>query len=216
MTKTRSPKFSANALAAFALLLLLIAPSAFAAETAVQVIDRFHNSLVSMMKRGPELGFQGRVKFISPVADQTFDYTDMTERSVGPAWATLSAADRAKLIASFRKFSIYTYVHNFRSFDGERFEHVGEPKVGAKGGVLARTQLVPNGDEPVALNYLLHRAPGWKVYDIFLAGTISEVARRRDDFSAILRDKGAPGMIAALEEKSATLQAEDAKAPVAN
>jgi phospholipid transport system substrate-binding protein len=68
----------------------------------------------------------------------------------------------------------------------------------------------------VTLNYLLHQAPGWKIYDIYLQGTISEVARRRDDFASILREKGPDGMAAALDEKSAQLEAEDVKTPVQN
>ena len=216
MVKTLPSPLFKRALMGLAILVLLAAPHAFAADTPVQVIDRFHNALITMMKRGPELGFQGRVKFLSPIADQTFDYKDMTERSVGSSWASMSAGDHDKLVAAFRKFSIYTYAHEFRSYDGEHFEHVGEPKTGKKGGVLVRTRIMPSSGDPVALNYLLHQAPAWKIYDIFLAGTISEVARRRDDFSAILRDKGAAGMITALEERSALIETLDAKQPVQN
>jgi phospholipid transport system substrate-binding protein len=205
-----------RALAALPFILLLVVSPLRAAEAPAAILDRFHETLVTMMKRGPQLGFQGRVKFFSPVADQTFDYKDMTQRSVGPSWTGIDPKEQAKLVAAFRKFSIYTYAHQFRSYDGERFERVGEPQTGKKGGVLVRTQLIPTGDDPVTLNYLLHQTPGWKIYDIYLQGTISEVARRRDDFASILRDKGPAGMAAALDEKSAQLEAEDAKTPVQN
>lgn len=176
-----------------------------------KVIGRFHDALIDMMKKGPQLGYPGRIKFLAPIVDQTFDYKDMCARSVGPSWASLSEPDRNKIIAAFRKFSLASYAHNFRSFDGERFEQIGEPKTGKLGGVLVRTQIVPTDDTPVALNYLLHQANGWKIYDVYLAGAISEVARRRDEFSALLRDKGAQGMIAALEEKAEAMASEDQK-----
>lgn len=190
------------------------AEAAGESQAASKTIDRFHDALITMMKKGPQLGFEGRVRYLSPIADKTFDYEDMSERSVGPKWAEMSAAEHAKIVAAFRKFSIYTYAREFRSFDGERFDHTGEPITGRRGGILVRTRIIPEGGEPVALNYLLHDAGGWKVYDIYLAGTISEVARRREDFSAVLREKGAAGMVAALEEKSARLQAEDTQARV--
>jgi len=197
------------AFAIFALCLLVLAPPVRAADTPAPVIQRFHDALIVMMKKGPQLGFQGRVKYIGPIADQTFDYKDMTQRAVGPSWSSLNPKDQARLVAAFRKFSIYTYAHQFRSYDGEQFKLVGEPQTGKLGGVLVRTELLPNGDDPVQLNYVLHQSPNWKIYDIYLAGAISEVARRRDDFSSILREKGVEGMVTALEEKSAQLEAED-------
>ena len=213
MTSVLNRAFVAPVLACLVLAWLVPAPARAAADAPVPVIDRFHDALIAIMKRGPELGFQGRVKYLTSIADQTFDYKDMTQRAVGPGWSAMSGKDQAKLVAAFRKFSIYTYAHQFRSYDGERFERVGNPQTGKLGGVLVRTRIVPNGDDPVALNYLLHQAPGWKIYDVYLAGTISEVARRRDDFSSVLRDKGPAGMAAALDEKSAALEAEDNKMP---
>jgi phospholipid transport system substrate-binding protein len=218
MSKPVSPIAFKHALAGLAILILLAAPRAFAAETAAQVIDRFHETLITVMKKGPELGFQGRVRLISPVADRSFDYAQMTERSVGPSWAGMSASDKNKLVAAFRKFSIYTYAHEFRSYDGERFEHTGEPKESSSGNMLVRTQIVPSdGEEPTSLNYLLHqKSPSWQIYDVYLAGTISEVARRRADFAAVLREKGAAGMAAALDQKSAQIEADDAKVKAKN
>ncbi len=41
----------------------------------------------------------------------------------------------------------------------------------------------------------------WKIIDIYLSGTISEMARMRSDFSATVTGGGADGLIKALEDK---------------
>jgi phospholipid transport system substrate-binding protein len=61
-------------------------------------------------------------------------------------------------------------------------------------------------DKPVALNYLLRQTPqGWKIVDIYLDGTISELARRRDEFASIIRTQGVDGLIALLKKKNEEL-----------
>jgi phospholipid transport system substrate-binding protein len=179
-------------------------------STPQATIQRFYDTLTDAMKRGPQLGFNGRFQLLAPILDQTFDFRDMTEHAVGPSWASLSEAERSKVTAAFRKLSISTYAHEFKSYDGEQFKQIGEPKTGRLGGVLLRTSLTPSDGEVVALNYLLHQAAGgWKIYDVYLAGAVSEVARRRDEFSALLRDKGVAGMAAELDNKSSHLAAEE-------
>jgi phospholipid transport system substrate-binding protein len=186
-----------------------VAVAAHALPSPQAAVQHFYDALLEAMKKGPTLGFNGRYQLLAPVIDQTFDFRDMTQRAVGPNWDQMSAAERSQVTTAFRKLSVSTYAHEFKAFDGEQFKMVGEPKTGKSGGVLLRTELVPKDDEPVQLNYLLHRADGgWKIYDIYLAGAVSEVARRRDEFSALLRDKGVAGMIAELDAKSTRLASE--------
>jgi phospholipid transport system substrate-binding protein len=52
----------------------------------------------------------------------------------------------------------------------------------------------------------------WLITDIYLDGTISEVATRRSEFAAILRAQGIDGLIAALNRKADMLTATTAKA----
>jgi len=69
-----------------------------------------------------------------------------------------------------------------------------------------RTQLVRPREEPVALNYLLRDFGGsWRVVDIYLSGTVSELASRRAEFTTLLRDGGAPRLEAELKRRTETL-----------
>jgi phospholipid transport system substrate-binding protein len=42
----------------------------------------------------------------------------------------------------------------------------------------------------------------WLISDVYLDGAISEVATRRSEFAAILRNEGIDGLIAALNRKA--------------
>ena len=56
---------------------------------------------------------------------------------------------------------------------------------------LVHTTLVKANGEKVPLNYLMHDTPaGWKATDVYLNGTISELATRRSEFPR--NDSGRP------------------------
>jgi phospholipid transport system substrate-binding protein len=58
----------------------------------------------------------------------------------------------------------------------------------------------------VQLDYVMRAgADGWRIIDVLLNGTISEMAERRSEFSAALRDGGAAGLISLLRQKTVQL-----------
>ena len=48
---------------------------------------------------------------------------------------------------------------------------------------------------------------GWQIADVYLNGTISELATRRSEFASILRTRGINGLIAMLNTKADALSA---------
>jgi phospholipid transport system substrate-binding protein len=56
----------------------------------------------------------------------------------------------------------------------------------------------------VQLDYRLRSGPdGWRIIDVFMNGTVSELALRRSEYSAVLDRDGFDGLIAALDGKIA-------------
>jgi phospholipid transport system substrate-binding protein len=101
--------------------------------------------------------------------------------------------------------TIATYAARFDGYSGERFE-VDPASEARSTGRIVHTKLVQANGEPIALNYLL-RASGerWKVVDIYLTGTISELATRRSEFAAILKSGGPNALIESLRQQSEKL-----------
>ncbi len=67
---------------------------------------------------------------------------------------------------------------------------------------MVRTLLVRPGDEDVQLNYRLRDVDGeWRIIDIFLNGTISELALRRSEYSSVLKREGFEKLLSSLTSK---------------
>jgi phospholipid transport system substrate-binding protein len=177
-----------------------------AATTPAATLHGFYDTLLAVMKDGPKLGFAGRRQKLAPAISQAFDLSLMTRLVVGLPWPSLSADDQKQLVNAFTDFSIATYASQFDDFSGEKFEV--DPKAAPAPGsdVIVKTKLIQSNGEPVQLDYLLRQEQGeWRIIDVFLSGTISQLAARRSEFSGILREQGARGLIVVLKEKTRAL-----------
>ena len=135
----------------------------------------------------------------------TFDLAAMTRIAVGPDWNRFSAADQAALIDGFSRMTIATYASRFDGYSGERFEVEPESEARATGRMV-HTKLVQSNGQPIALNYLLRDTGGsWKIVDVYLTGTISELATRRSEFAAILKSGGPSALILSLQQRTEAL-----------
>lgn len=192
-----------------ALLVVLVAFAAAGARAGDSepsaVVAALQQSLLSTMKEADKLGFDGRYQRLEPAFQQAFDIEQMTRIVVGGRWSKLDPGQQAQVVEQFRKFSVSSYASEFSGYDGERFAITGQrdqPGV----GTIVETKLQTRDSGTIALNYLLHQTPaGWQIIDIHLDGSISELARRRDEFSSIIRKDGVDGLIVALKKKTEEL-----------
>ncbi len=169
-------------------------------------VQSFYDTLLQAMKGGAKLGFKGRYDLLAPAIRRSFDLPLMTRLTTGLDWQKLSADEQQKLIAAFSDFSIANYASQFDDYSGERFDVDPNPVKTDNGDVIVKTKLVQVKDEPVQLDYLMRQEPdGWKIIDVYLSGTISQLAARRSEFSAVLRRDGAAGLINLLHQKTAQL-----------
>jgi phospholipid transport system substrate-binding protein len=95
---------------------------------------------------------------------------------------------------------VATYASRFDDFGGEKFEVA--PAVDQGADKLVKTRLVQSNGKAVDLNYLMKAGgDGYRINDIFLNGTISELAGRRAEFTSILKSGGADALIASIKAK---------------
>jgi phospholipid transport system substrate-binding protein len=187
---------------------LAIAPFATRLATAAQMdaaaarIQGFYDVLLETMKHARALGVKGRYEKLAPVVRTIYDLPAMTRIAVGPEWNKLTPEQQAALIEQFSRMSIATYASRFDGYDGERFE-VDPTTEARNANRIVRTRILQKDKEPTAINYLCHETPeGWKAIDVYLSGTISELATRRSEFAAILRKDGAQALIETLRSRA--------------
>jgi phospholipid transport system substrate-binding protein len=172
------------------------------ADPAINTIRVFYDTLLSVMKQAAALGVKGRFDKLAPAIRSAFDLPAMTRIAVGPDWTTIAPEQQAALVDAFSRMTIATYANRFNGYSGESFEVDPEVQVRNTGRIV-RTRLVRTKDEPVSLNYLM-RATGdnWKIVDVYLSGTISQLATQRSDFSAILKSGGPPALVESLRQQA--------------
>jgi phospholipid transport system substrate-binding protein len=193
-------KLSAFAVAALAI--LAVHPAA-AATDAKSTIDAFDGSLLDVMKNAQTLGYKGRFAKFDPVITKTYDLPLMTRISVGPQWSSLTPDQQNKVIEAFKQLSIATYASRFDGYGGETFQITGE-SAATGGDQIIDTKLMRPNDEPVELNYRLRKTgDDWKIIDVYLSGTISQLANYRSEFSSTLRSGGADALVDLINRKVA-------------
>jgi phospholipid transport system substrate-binding protein len=188
-------------------LVALALPSVARADSQpAQTASSFYEVLLGAMKQWPALGFAGRRRLLDPEVRRDFNLPLMTRLVVGPPWRNLPGDQQRALVDAFSDFSIATYANRFRDFSGERF--VVDPTATPlpSGDVIVHTKLFTGDGETVQLDYLMRENSGrWRIIDVFLTGTISELAARRSEFSSVLRQGGADALIELLKKKTAEL-----------
>jgi phospholipid transport system substrate-binding protein len=166
-----------------------------------ETVQGLYDVLLNTMKNGRTLGQSGRFAQNYPVIRRSFDIDSMARLSVGSSWAGLNEPQRRQVTESFGRYVSAIYADRFDSYAGQKLEVMGEQP--APSGVVVRSQIIKASGEPVKVDYMMHRSgEGWLISDIYLDGAISEVATRRSEFAAILKNEGIDGLIAALNRKA--------------
>jgi phospholipid transport system substrate-binding protein len=184
-------------------LLLMAAPvaqPAAAASDPQEVVRSFYGVLLNNMRDGRTLGASGRLARLVPVVDGTFDIPAMTRLAVGPSWASLTLAQQQQLIAAFGHYVAATYADQFDTYSGEQLQVTGERSRGAD--VVVETRIVKSKGDATRLDYLMRQEQGSRrISDVYLDGSISQLAVHRSEFHAILQREGVDGLVMALNRK---------------
>jgi phospholipid transport system substrate-binding protein len=181
-------------------------PSKVQHDAPMKVVDALHASLIDVMKHSKTLGYDGRFAQLDPVINTLFDIPFMAEKSVGRYWKTLNEQDQGRLLATFARFTVANYAGRFNDFSGQSFETFKQ-EPSKQGTVLVYSRLDTGKGEIVQLNYRLRpdNDKGWKIIDVLLNGTVSELALRRSEYCSLIQREGFAALMTALDERIANL-----------
>lgn len=173
----------------------------------VEVVKELNGSLQKVLEEAERLGYQGRVKRLSPILDAAFDFEYMAGKTIGRHWSSLSPEQQKRWVEVFTDLTDATYAGRFDRFSGQKFVLIDE-QPSTNGSVVVRSKVVSPDENDVELSYrLANRPDGWKVIDVYYNGTVSELALRRADYSSVLKRDGFDALIARVNEKIADLSA---------
>jgi phospholipid transport system substrate-binding protein len=192
--------------AVVALLSLAVIPSPAEAESpAARRIEAYYQQLMPTLRAAGQLSVQERDRRFAPAITSAFDIGTMTRLATGPAWSKFSGAQQAAIREAFARFLVADYAHQVTDYSGESFVVDPQTSPASGGGEIVKTKLLQPGGRTVQINYLVR---GGRVIDVYLNGTISDLATRRDEFASILAGGGgAEALVKTLRERTASLLA---------
>jgi phospholipid transport system substrate-binding protein len=187
--------------------LVLCAPAPAPAQQldpAARHIQSYYQQLMPTLRQAGQLSVRERDQRFGPAITSAFDLGTMTRLATGPAWSSFSGAQQAAVREAFTRFLVADYASEVTDYSGESF--VVDPQTSPEsrgGGELVKTKLIQPGGRTVQINYLVR---GGRVIDVYLNGTVSDLATRRDEFASILAGGGgADALVKKLRERTATL-----------
>ena len=191
-------------IAAVLALLCLSAITSPAEAQAAHRIEAYYGQLMPTLKAAGSLSVGERDRRFGPAIRSAFDIGTMARLASGPAWSKFSGAQQAAVRDAFARFLVAEYAHQVSDYSGESF--VVDPQTSAEtrgGGEIVKTKLLQPGGRTVQINYLVR---GGRVIDVYLNGTISDLATRRDEFASILAGGGgADALVKTLRERTESL-----------
>jgi len=203
-----NPTLRRRALVRLALGCLIASPMpARSADAAVIApIQRLYDALLGSMKVGRTVPFDQRSDRLAPIIDAVFDLLTILETSIGPAWNGVSPDQHSALLAAFRRYTIATYVANFNTFNGQRFDISPDTRALPNDEQVVTSSITSASGEVHRLDYVMRQINGaWRAVDVLAEGTISRVAVQRSDFRRLLLQGGGAALVASLQSKAAQL-----------
>jgi phospholipid transport system substrate-binding protein len=171
----------------------------------IPTIEKLHATLLEVMKGASTLGYEGRRKLLEPTLDRTMNLPFMAEKAAGKYWKDFSEPDRARWVTAFRGNTIANYAGRFDGFSGQSFVTNGDEESPFDTRLVKTTLKDPTGED-VQLNYRMKKgAEGWRIIDIYMHGTVSELALRRAEYSSALERDGLDKVIENLQGQAAKL-----------
>ncbi len=166
-------------------------------------VIQLEDTLLSVMKRADDLGFEGRLREITPVVEATFDLPFMAKTSIGRIWKQLSPDLQTRWVETFTRYTTTKLADQFDSFSGQKFVLRGE-RPASRGTLIVMSRVERPGKDPVRLDFRVRKASaGWLIIDIYGKGKVSEVALRRSEYATILEKTGIEGLIESVEALTA-------------
>ena len=179
-------------------IILTILPIPAPAASARETIETQVNRALEIL-RDPAEAKNTREKRILSIADEIFDYTELSRRTLVNHWKAFTPEQQKEFTALFGRLLANVYMDRIMGYTNEKVVFGKETKasdntVEVQSEIVTQTKSIP-------LHYRMISTKGeWKVYDVVVEG-ISLVMNYRSQFREILSTKPPEDLLKMLREK---------------
>ena len=152
----------------------------------------------------PEMAKESRMverrTAVGRIANEIFDFTETTRRSLGTHWQVRTPQERDEVTRLFADLLERSYIGRIEMYSGERIQLLGDTIDGDQATV--RSRLITKQGMEIPVDYRMHRASGdrWLTYDVAIEG-VSLVANYRAQFNKIIQTSGYTSLVKKLAAK---------------
>ena len=158
-------------------------------------VNELHDTLIKISNKTIN---SDNLELIDDVIKNSYDLEKMGKLIIGVDWKQMDTKFQKEFIDVFKRFISINYFRRFKKINELDFEQQIVRVIGDKFR-LARVILTAD-NEKVTIDYLLgFKNDKWKIFDILLDGSISEIATKKSDFKKIIKDKGISGLLKNLQ-----------------
>ena len=167
--------------------------------TPQEVVNNLHTGLKKVSEK----------KSYSPndlinLVKNTYNAEKMIAKIIGDTWKKTNEKDQQEIVIIFQEYIAKNYFKRFKKIKNPIFDYKESKKISEK-LMLIKTILVVDKEE-VLINYLLiFDKNQWRIFDVLLAGSISEIATKKSEFSGFIRDGKISPLIDALKKQNSVL-----------
>lgn len=171
-----------------------VTPKAQVQATVDQVID---------VLRDKQLHGEQRRETLSRLIRARFDFSIMSQRTLGKYWKSATPAEQAHFVTLFSDLLEASYVGRIEAYSDETVSY-GEEKIEADRAEVA-TQ-VNSGGTHIPIDYrMVQQGDQWFVYDVVIE-EVSLIKNYRSSYGEIVRKEGFDGLFVRMEQKISELR----------
>jgi phospholipid transport system substrate-binding protein len=176
------------------------------------VVERLQSDVIDVLKQAKKLGAEGRYQHLLPVLTRDVHMTLMTATASGNFWRKGTKEQRERAVKAFGEMHTALLAGLFDTYNGENFRTIRARPTGGK-IVLVDSEILDGDGDPTLVTFVTAKVRGrWWVIDVIIAGGISEVKVKLNEFHRLLVDGGLDSLSAALEQKKRRLLTGEEKA----
>ena len=189
--------------------LLLLASLALAMPSPREQVQQTVDQVLEVLRNQSITG-QPRRETLRRLIRARFDFTAMSQRTLGKYWKAASAQEQARFIELFSDLLEASYIGRIEAYSDETVNYRGER---IEGDLAEVDTSVHSGNVDIPINYrLVRKNGGWFVYDVIIE-EVSLVKNYRNSYGEIVRKEGYAGLFARMETKIRELQAAPPQGP---
>ena len=136
---------------------------------------------------------------IRTVANEIFDFAEISQRSLARHWTPRTPVERQEFVRLFGDLLEYSYITKIEAYSGEKIQYTGEVADGDQ--AVVKTRIVSKQGLEIPVDYRMFvKDSRWRAYDVNIEG-VSLVANYRTQFNTVIQRTGYPDLVAKLRAK---------------